>query len=125
MGRQSDKLLATLDNPFALGRRSAVDNTYHLMPTQLDPSLSLKVFNPLLFKQVEGFYKLVRNPIFHGSQLYGLAYALDPIRQAFEFLACIYEWIDDWYDPEMFFIGAGQFKHVRARYPRPHDDDAL
>jgi len=117
LGIASGELFAKLDNPFSFGSKSAVSNIYHRMPSAVHPELSLKYLDQKLFKDTIMFYKVVRNPLFHGQQLHDTG--IEPIRRAVDHLARIYEWIDYWHNIELQMKGAGQLTGVRKRYPPP------
>lgn len=46
---------------------------------------------------VQQFYREIRNPIFHGSQLRDVK--AEPLRSVFRMFDDIFKWIDSWTDP--------------------------
>lgn len=122
LGNISAELVTKLKNPFSFGSKSAVANIYHNMPAAVHEELSLKHFDGELYKSTVTFYRLVRNPIFHGNQLDQPE--ISSIRKAFSHLARLYEWIDYWYNPEKLIKGGGKFAGVRSRYPSSQVKDA-
>lgn len=119
LGHVSSERWAQIDDPFGLGGRSAVNNIYHRMPSLVRPELSLKHTAPALYERTLLFYKHVRNPLFHGEQLSDAK--IDGIRNAFDHVARLYEWIDGWHDPEWIMKGFGFVAGVRSRIAKPID----
>jgi len=112
----TSELFAKLNDPFSFGAKSAASNIYHRMPSAVHPELSLKYLDQELFEKTIRFYKVVRNPLFHGQQLHDTD--IEAIRRAFDHLARIYEWIDYWHDPELRISGGGQLAAIRTRHPK-------
>jgi hypothetical protein len=123
LGNLSSTLSAKLQNPFVFGARSAVLNIYHRAPTAVHPELSLRHLDQDLYERNVQFYRLVRNPIFHGKQIHN-ADVLH-VRGAFNHIAQLYEWIDYWYNPEKLIKGGAAFAGVRTRHSvSSQSDDA-
>jgi hypothetical protein len=123
LGNLSSTLSAKLKNPFAFGARSAVANIYHHAPASVHPELSLRHLDEDLYQRTVQFYRLVRNPIFHGKQIHDAD--ISHVRNAFDHVARIYEWIDYWYNPEKLVKGGAAFAGVRARHSvSPQSNDA-
>lgn len=115
LGVVSPELFAKLDDPFSFGAKSAASNIYNRMPSAVHPDLSLRHLDQELFEKTIRFYKVVRNPLFHGQQLYDTD--IEAIRRAFDHLAKIYEWIDYWHNPELRISGGGQLTAIRTQHP--------
>jgi hypothetical protein len=120
LGILSEKLYVKLRNPFSFGSRSAVANIYHRMPSAVHPELSLKNLDQELYERNVAFYRVVRNPIFHGQQLNHPE--ISSIREVFLHIAFLYEWIDHWYNPEKLWPGGTAFAGVHLRYPNKGGD---
>ncbi len=114
LGVASKELFAKLHDPFSLGGRTVVSNLYHRMPALVHPELSLQYLDQELYNKNLLFYKSIRNPLFHGKQLHDTR--IDALRNAFDHIALIYEWIDYWHDPELHFKGGSKFAAVRKSY---------
>ncbi len=89
------KLLAKIRNPFLLGGRKTVVNFYHLLPSEIDPSFSLKHCNKDLWDEAFQFYQETRNPLFHGKQIS----TTNPraIIPQFEMIKSMYDWMASWF----------------------------
>ena len=122
LGKMSRELFAKLRNPFSFGSKSAVANIYHRMPSAVHPELSLRHLDQQLYERNVIFYRAVRNPVFHGQQLDHPE--ISSIREVFLHLACLYEWIDHWYNPEKLWPGGTAFAGVHLRYPKKGADEA-
>ena len=114
LGKVSTELFAKLDDPFSLGAKQAATNIYHRMPSTVLDELSLKHLDQPLYEATIGFYRTVRNPLFHGCQLQH-----DPdvsaLRAAFDHIARLYEWIDYWHKPELVMQGFSRVAGIRER----------
>lgn len=108
-GKLSGDAKAALENPFSL-HRIAIFALFEKLPALVDPSISLPTADRPLFERVRLFYKEVRNPIFHGSQVGISADNFSGIAEAFELMASVYDWIDAWYTA---FLGG--WRHQRDR----------
>lgn len=122
LGNLSSTLSAKLQNPFAFGGRSAVANIYHHAPAAVHPELSLRHLDKDLYERNVHFYRLVRNPMFHGKQIHDAD--ITHIRSAFDHVAQIYEWIDYWYNPEKLIKGGASFAGIRSRHSVSPQSDA-
>lgn len=118
IGNISENLTAKLRNPFAFGAKSAAANIYDHAPKAVHTELSLRHLDEQLYNKTVEFYRVIRNPLFHGEQIHNND--VQHIRIAFDHLARIYEWIDYWYDPEKLTEGGGMLVGIRARYPMPN-----
>ena len=114
LGNQSTELFEKLNNPFSLGAASSVTNIYHRMPAAVHPELSLKHLDEELYEHTQKFYKYIRNPLFHGSQLHNTD--IIALRRSFDHVAKLYEWIDYWHNPELKMKGFGQVAGIRTRH---------
>lgn len=121
-GVASKELFAKLHDPFSLGGRTLVSNLYHRMPAVVHAELSLQYLDQELYDKNLHFYKSIRNPLFHGKQLHDTK--IEALRNAFDHIARIYEWIDYWHNPEAHIKGGSKFAGVRNRYPKVKSKDA-
>lgn len=94
--RMTDEARQTIDNPFAL-HRVAVFALFDRLPSLVDPRCSLLKHDAKLFEETRWFYKHVRNPIFHGSQVEFSEKNFDNVVAGFQLMASVYDWIDTWY----------------------------
>lgn len=116
-GKLTKELAQKLQNPFRIKRGArAVESFYDLLPSALDRKISLRVFHPGLWKRTGRFYAEIRNPLFHGKQISDVNPV--PVRKAFDFLARLYEWIDDWHSPEDIMKGASSLSGIRSQVTR-------
>ncbi len=115
LGIASSELFRKLNNPFSFAGRTTASKLYHQMPSAVHPELSLQYLNQKHYDRNLSFYKLVRNPLFHGQQLQEPS--IVSLRLAFDHLAITYEWIDRWHDPELRIPGGRSLANVRNRYP--------
>ena len=93
-----------LKRPFELGGRGAPENYFNRVPAVVDQAYALKHW-PQLWATTLIAYREVRNPLFHGFEI-------DPQSSAgiggvFEHIADLYEWVDQWCDPDVFAPGLG------------------
>lgn len=116
MGKVSSELFAQINNPFRLRGKSGVEKIYHRMPALVHPELSLLRMDAALYDRTQAFYSQVRNPLFHGEQFSDLK--IEGIRNAFDHVARLYEWIDGWHDPEWIVKGFRFVAGVRSRVTR-------
>lgn len=93
-GRLAENIMYIRD-PFKLKGRGTVENYYHLLPALVDESISLKTKNTELYNKTRRFYKQIRNPLFHGSQV--SKRNVEGMKNILRYLAEIYEWIDGWF----------------------------
>lgn len=105
-GTFTQELGAKIHNPFRLEGRKTVDKFYDKLPGLFDETASLKVANQKLWERNVDFYKNVRNPLFHGKQISNGN--ISGVREAFDHLAQLYEWIDTWHTPEKLMKGLSQ-----------------
>jgi hypothetical protein len=97
-------VLAKIRKPSDLGSNAAATNIYHSLPAEVLEDLSLKTRNRPLYDRNQVFYSTIRNPLFHGGQIYSPSIAA--LRDMFDHIAMIYEWIDGWYDLDNIWLGA-------------------
>ena len=95
-GLLTEELKDQLSNPFSLSKKAVVA-LYEKMPELVDPSFMLSSHSKEFYGAVERFYKTVRNPIFHGSQVALPGENFNRVASAFNLLASMYDWIDSWY----------------------------
>jgi hypothetical protein len=84
-------------DPFVLQGRGTAENLYNRLPALLEPKLALKEYDARLWEKTRLFYREIRNPIFHGSELEPKKGEFRPIRAAFNHIENLYGWIDDWF----------------------------
>lgn len=70
---------------------------YNKIPQFVSANAPLKSHDGKLWITVQQFYKEIRNPLFHGSQLTDVKE--EPLRNAFRMFDEIFKWIDSWTDP--------------------------
>ncbi len=100
-----------INNPWLLGGRSVVDNFYHKLPSMLGGEFSLKLYSNSLWEGNCKFYKEIRNPIFHGHQFSKVD--LDSFTNLYEHIACLYDWIDSWHEPENIIEGGNTLSRAK------------
>ncbi len=120
--RLSTEFFEKAKNPFRLGGRSIVSNYYDRLPAQIQPSYSLRVANPDLYKLAKRFYEEIRNPLFHGNEVQNDEDGRGTSR-ALEFVAQVYDWIDSWCPPSR--IGHYPPWHERGRKTLPKNTPAV
>lgn len=103
-------------NTFSLGSKNLAVNLYNNLPALVDPSWKLETCNPKVWNKTLEFYREVRNPLFHGKQFDSLK--IQSVREMFDYLAEVYEWIDSWYEPNKILNGAGVFKGIREKFKK-------
>jgi hypothetical protein len=90
------EISAYLSDPFsAPGRRGTAEAFYNNLPSLLDPRHALRCVDEALWARTRLFYKEVRNPLFHGYQLYHAS--ADEVIPLFGLLADVYVWMDSWW----------------------------
>lgn len=67
------------------------------LPSVIHPNLSLMAYDKVLYDHNCIFYKVIRNPLFHGNMLNNPS--IEGMRNGFNHINQIYEWIDSWYIP--------------------------
>ncbi len=107
------KVSAKLADPFSLDGRGVVENYFHLVPSLVDSSFSLKHHSADLWRRTKRLYADVRNPLFHGYEV--VAECVGGVFNVFDHLADQYRWIDSWCDPESVMPGAGKTLPPRPR----------
>jgi hypothetical protein len=108
-GRPLRETLDLTKNPFRLGGRGTAENYYNRLPALVEPDVALSNARPALWPVTSAFYQQVRNPIFHGDQLFEVS--VDAFRKALDLISGLYEWVDSWHSLEHSFSPAG--------HPRP------
>lgn len=108
--KESEK---AIDNPFSLDRKAAVA-LYDKLPALVEPSLGLALHKQQLFSSVEKFYKTVRNPIFHGSQISLSTANYGKVVSSFELISAVYDWIDSWYTAFPFGWSRNAIQYTRS-----------
>lgn len=113
-GKLTKELAQKLQNPFRFKHGAGtVKSFYDLLPSALDRKISLRVSHPGLRKRTARFYAEIRNPLFHGKQISSINPV--PVRKAFDLLARLYEWIDEWHSPEDIMKGASSLSGIRSK----------
>ncbi len=104
-GRMNADIVRAQQDPFSLRAGSTVNTYYNALPRLVDDTFPLKRARNAVWKNVNKFYEQVRNPLFHGSELYtdGHRHAdtLDSVLRAFELFVAIYDWVDWWLPPNL------------------------
>jgi len=95
-GLLTDELAQKIENPFQLGRRGCgtAEPLYNCLPGLLDPEYALKRRDPRLWATTRQFYREIRNPLFHGCQLYHPK--AEQVSEAFALLDSVQAWIETW-----------------------------
>jgi hypothetical protein len=97
--------LPYLRDPFSIpGDKGTAAKYYKLLPALAEESFSLPNSDEALWGEVKCFYKELRNPLFHGSQLD--TQKQEDLVAVFELLASVYGWIDSWHDPNTIIPGS-------------------
>lgn len=102
-GRLTNELNSAVRNPFSIKPRQkgTAHCYYNAVPSLFDPKYALEQANPLLWEDVEEFYKKVRNKILHGYQIG--ARQPQVLYPSFDMFKSIYEWVHSWHDPSISF----------------------
>jgi hypothetical protein len=87
-------LAQKMEDPFRLGGRGTADALYNRLPTLLDQEYALERCDPRLWSTTKQFYREIRNPLFHGYQLYHPG--AEQVSEAFALLDSIQAWIETW-----------------------------
>lgn len=90
----TDELASKMEDPFRLRGRGTADVLYNRLPSLLDKEYSLERCDPPLWATTKQFYKEIRNPLFHGHQLYHPG--AEQVSQALVLLDSIQAWIESW-----------------------------
>jgi hypothetical protein len=105
-GRLSPAVIEGTKDPFSLRGGSAVKTFYNCLPGLVDSGFRLERAHEPVWKRMQTFYKDVRNPLFHGSQLVTNGHdhgeTLDSVLRAFDLFIDIYNWADWWFPPKLF-----------------------
>lgn len=107
--------LSKIKNPYKLMGRSAVNNYYNLLPALVDPKITLKNYNLELWRDTDKFYRIIRNPLFHGNQIINAKSGAEGVLSAYQFLADIYNWIDSWHSPENEIKGGSVWSNIKGK----------
>lgn len=102
-GTVPPQIIAATKDPFSLKEGGTVASVYHALPTLIDNKFSLKLANPELWGRVQQFYREVRNPIFHSSQI--SEHNPDSTWRCLELIWEIYQWLNSWHSLEK--VGGG------------------
>lgn len=98
LGKLNKELFRQTQDPFGLGGRGTAENYFNRLPALADRAFALSCRDPELWEETRLFYKDIRNPLFHGSQI-----SRDDGAEAtlglHEFVARLYAWIDVWSPP--------------------------
>ena len=94
---------AILD-PFTLGTKGGTAGcVYNGLPSLVDRNFAMGNRAPELWSSVAAFYEIVRNPLFHSSEL--ADDEVDRFLESLEVLWRIYEWLNGWYPIEKLMEG--------------------
>jgi hypothetical protein len=89
IGNLSNAVRAKIHKPSLLGSNAASNNLYDLLPVAVRSDLSLKFRGRPLYDRNQLFYSTIRNPLFHGGQIYSLS--LMSLGDVFDNIAMLYE----------------------------------
>ena len=94
--RLTEEARSAIRNPSSLAR-SMAEAYYNKIPHYVKENASLKAYDATMWKVVQQFYREIRNPIFHGSQLTDVN--AESLRGLFGMFDSLFKWIDSWTDP--------------------------
>ena len=94
--RLTEEVRRAIRHPTGLARSTA-DAYYNKIPYYVNESAPLKSHDGALWNTIQQFYREIRNPLFHGSQLTDVK--AEPLRSLFRMFDDIFKWIDSWTDP--------------------------
>jgi len=103
LGKITPRISDAIKDPFSLKQHGTAACVYVGLPGLVDPSFSLDIAKPDLWKQVRTFYREIRNPIFHAYEVEGND--PDPIWECFELLWEVYQWLNSWHPMEKLLAG--------------------
>lgn len=111
-GRLSADVIKGSKDSFSLRCRSAVNTFYNCLPGLVDTDFRMIRARAQVWKKTHRFYGEVRNPLFHGSQLWTNGHnhgaTLDSVLKALDLFVEIYNWVDWWFPPKL-LEGTGSF----------------
>jgi len=90
----TDELAQKMEDPFRLRGQGTADVFYNRLPGLLDPEYALERCDPRLWATTKQFYKEIRNPLFHGYQLYRPE--AEQVSEALALLDSVQAWIETW-----------------------------
>jgi hypothetical protein len=109
-GRLEPDFAKSVRDPFALGGKSAANTFYNCLPGLIEPDLRMIRARGSTWKKTAKFYLEIRNPLFHGFQLYTNGHdhgaTLDAVQKTFGLFSEIYDWVD-WWCPSDFLNSDG------------------
>jgi hypothetical protein len=94
--RLTEDVRQAIRHPSRLAK-SMADAYYNKIPKYVTEDAPLKVYDDKQWNLVHQFYREIRNPLFHGSQLMDVK--AESLRSAFVMFDGIFKWIDTWTDP--------------------------
>ena len=104
-GRFSERVKRGVNDPFSLKCLGAANTFYNCLPGLVDLDFRMICARGRLWKDVNRFYREIRNPLFHGYQLCSGGYSrgdvLDSVLRASEFFGEVYKWVDWWFPPRL------------------------
>jgi hypothetical protein len=80
--------------PISVAGHGTADAFYNRLPRLLDREYALERCDPRLWATTEQFYQEIRNPLFHGYQLYHPE--VEQVSEAFALLDSVQAWIETW-----------------------------
>jgi hypothetical protein len=93
-----------LRDPFTLKKgRGTADKVYNELPALVDRAHSMSVQDQQLWLSVSEFYRKVRNPLFHASQIADTE--VERFVACLELIWNIYCWLNEWYPVEKLLQG--------------------
>jgi hypothetical protein len=93
--RLTEQLRRAVRNPSSLAR-SLPDAYYNRIPQLVNVNAPLKSYSGKLWNTVQQFYRQIRNPIFHGYQLWDVK--AESLRNMFGMFDDVFKWLDSWAD---------------------------
>lgn len=88
LGRLTDTLHNEIDEAYGC------KVLFKEVPKLVDPEISMHKCNAKFYDDTVKFYKLVRNPLFHGREIHNADVV--SLRASFNHINEIYKWIDSW-----------------------------
>jgi hypothetical protein len=73
------------------------EKLYVTLPAMVDSAFALSRCDGRLWERTVAFYREVRNPVMHGSEV--KSESVDGVAACFEHMALLHKWIDGWRDP--------------------------
>lgn len=86
-----------LKNPFSK-KRKLYEAYFDVLPSLIAEDMSLKISQPVLWQNTVALYMQVRNPLFHGMEVYDIEPS--QFMMVIKHLEKLYAWMDGWCLPK-------------------------